>query len=100
MSSGQDGGVVRNASLPHTTKRRTTTYLKTINNQKCQKIKLHGTPTMKELKKHSPRPVGRSQGAGQAEKTSNKAMDCVGRAGCAGCAGRQGLAEWETETQS
>ena len=28
-----------------------TTNLKTINNQKCQKIKLHGTPTAKELKK-------------------------------------------------
>ena len=37
--------------LPHTTKRRITTNLKSINNQKCQKIKLHGTPTAKELKK-------------------------------------------------
>ena len=44
--------------LPCITKRRITTNLKTINNQKCQKIKLHGTPTTKELKKHSPRPVG------------------------------------------
>ena len=34
------------------------TNLKTINNQKCQKIKLHVTPTTKELKKHSPRMVG------------------------------------------
>ena len=32
-------------------KRRTTTNLKSVNNQKCQKIKLHGTPTTKELKK-------------------------------------------------
>ena len=37
--------------LPRTTKRRITTNLKSINNQKFQKIKLHGTPTTKELKK-------------------------------------------------
>ena len=43
----------RNPSLPHTTKRRITTNLKSINNQKCQKMKLHGTPTTKELKKKS-----------------------------------------------
>ena len=51
-SSSQEGGVGRNASLPRTTKRRMTTNLKTINKKKCQKIKLHGTPTTKELKKH------------------------------------------------
>ena len=34
--------------LPHTTKRKITTNLRTIN--KCQKIKLYGTPTTKELK--------------------------------------------------
>ena len=45
----------RNPSLPHTTKRRITTNLKSINNQKCQKMKLHGTPTTKELKKKSTR---------------------------------------------
>ena len=56
-SSSQHGGVGRNAFLPHTTKRRITTNLKTINNQNCQKIKLHGTPTTKVLKKHSFRPV-------------------------------------------
>ena len=44
--------------LPHTTKRRITTSLKTENNQNCQKIKLYGSPTTKELKKHSSRPVG------------------------------------------
>ena len=54
-SSGQDGGVGRDPLLPHTTKRRTTTYLKSINNQKHQPIKLHGTPTTKELKKKSTR---------------------------------------------
>ena len=37
--------------LPRTTKRRITTNLKSINNQKCQKIKLHGTPTTEKLKK-------------------------------------------------
>ena len=36
---------------PHTNKRRTTPNLKTTNNQNCQKIKLYGSPTTKELKK-------------------------------------------------
>ena len=51
----QDGGIDRNPSLPHTSKRRITTNLKSINNQKCQKIKLHGTLTTMELKKQSNR---------------------------------------------
>ena len=55
FSSSQDGGVGRNLWLPHTTKRRITTNLKSINNQNHQKIKLHGTPTTKELKKKSTR---------------------------------------------
>ena len=48
QNSGQDGGVGRNPLLPRTTKRRRTTNLKSINNQKGQKTKtakLHGTPT-------------------------------------------------------
>ena len=52
-SSGQEGGIRRNPSLPHTTKRRITANLKSINNQKYQKIKVHGTPTTKKLKKKS-----------------------------------------------
>ena len=44
---------------PHTTKRRTTTYLKTKNNQNCQKAEPYGSLTTKELKeKHSFRQVG------------------------------------------
>ena len=44
---------------PCTTKRRTTTNLKTKNNQNSQKIEVYGSPTTKELKKkHSFRPVG------------------------------------------
>ena len=54
-SSGKDGSIGRNPLLPHTTKRRITTNLKSINNQKCQKITLHGTPTSTELKKQSNR---------------------------------------------
>ena len=58
----------------HTTKRRTTN-LKTKNNQNCQKIKLYGSPTTKELKKkHSSRPVGRAETVSQAERTHGKAM--------------------------
>ena len=79
QSSSQDGGVGRNPSLPCTTKRRITTNLKSINNQKCQKIKLHGTPTTKELKKQSARPtrlVNR-----WTERTPGKAVDHASRAG-------------------
>ena len=50
-NSGQDGGVGRYILLPCTSKRRTTTSLKTKNNQNCQKIKLYGSLTTKELKK-------------------------------------------------
>ena len=54
-SSNQDGGLGRDPSLPPTTKRRITTNLKSINNQMCQKIKLYGILTTKELKKKSSR---------------------------------------------
>ena len=46
--------------MPPRTNKRTTTNLKTKNNQNCQKIELYGSPTTKELKKkYSYRPVGR-----------------------------------------
>ena len=55
----QDGGVGRYIVLPHTTKRRTTTNLKAKNNQNCQKNKLYGSLTARELKKkHSSSMVG------------------------------------------
>ena len=58
---------------PHTTKRRTTTNLKTNNNPNCHKIKLYGSPTTKELKKkHSSRPVGGVKMGGRAERTHGK----------------------------
>ena len=43
-----------------------TTNLKTIYNQKCQKIKLYGMLTTKELKKYSFRPVGGAEMGSQA----------------------------------
>ena len=58
-TSSQDGGIGRYTLPPHTTKRRTTTNLKTKYNQNWQKIKLYGSLTTKEFrKKHSSRPVG------------------------------------------
>ena len=58
-TSGQDESIGRYTLPPCTTKRRTTTHLKTKNNQNGQKIKLYGSPTTKELKKkHLSRPVG------------------------------------------
>ena len=62
QTSCQDGGVGRYTVPLHTTKRRTTTNLKTKNNQNCHKIKLYGSLTTKELKKkHSSRLVGRAE---------------------------------------
>ena len=78
-SSGQDGGVGRNPSLPHTTKRRITTNLKTIKTQKCQKIKLHGTLITKELKKQSITPTRLVEG--WTERTCGKVGDHAGSAG-------------------
>ena len=70
-SSSLDGGVGSDPLLLRTTKRRTTTNLKSINNQKHQKIKLHGTRTTKELKKKSTRttrPVRRQTMRADSEK--------------------------------
>ena len=64
--------------LPHTTKRKITTNLKTINNQNCQKIKMDGTPTTKELKKHSSKLVGGVEMDNRAGRTRGKAVDHVG----------------------
>ena len=49
LTSSQDGGVGRHTVPPYTTKRRTTTNLKAKHNHNCQKIKLHGSLTTKEL---------------------------------------------------
>ena len=65
----------RYALLPCTTKRRTTTNLKTKSNQNCQKIKLCGSLTTKEIKKtHSSRPVGRAETGSWVERTLSKAV--------------------------
>ena len=64
MTSSQNGGISRYTVPPSTTKRRTTTNLKTKNNQNFQKIKLYGSPTTKELKKkHSSKLVGGAERA-------------------------------------
>ena len=39
--------------ISHTAKKRITTNLKTKDNQNCEKIKPHASPTRKDLKKHS-----------------------------------------------
>ena len=72
-TSGQYGGIGRYTLPPHTTKSRTTTNLKTKNNQNCQKMELYGSPTTKELKKkHSPRPVGGEETGSQDGQDSQK----------------------------
>ena len=79
LSSGQHGGIDRNPLLPHTTKRRITINLKSINNQKCHKIKLYGTPTTTELKKQSNKTARLVRM--QMERNHSKVVDCVGRPG-------------------
>ena len=83
MSSGQDGGVGRDPSLPHTTKRRITTNLKSKNNQKHQEIKLHGTPTRKELKEkfNQNNQTGKVVDLGPTQKNHSDSTDLGGRAG-------------------
>lgn len=61
-SSSQEGDIGRNTLFPLTTKKRTTTNLKTINDENYQNIKLHGTPIIKELNKHSSRSGGAEMG--------------------------------------
>ena len=73
-TSSQDGGIDEYTLLSCTNKRRTTTNLKTKNNQNCQKIKVYGSPTTKELKKKHPfRPLGRAEMGSQVERTHCKA---------------------------
>ena len=75
---------------PYTTKRRTTTNLKTKNNQNCQKIKLYGSMTTKELKKkHSSRLVGEGDMVRQDREDSQQGSSWRTRAGEAE-AGRPG----------
>ena len=68
----QDGGIGRHTLSPHKTKR-TTTNLKTKNNQNCQKIELYESLTTKELKKqHSSRPVGGVEAGSQGGEDSRQ----------------------------
>ena len=64
-TSGQDAGIGTYTLPPHIIKR-TTTNLKTKNNQNCQKIKFYRCPTTKELKKkHSSRLGGGAEKGSQ-----------------------------------
>ena len=94
LASSQGGDVVRKASLPCTTKRRIITNLKTINNQKCQKIKQHGTLTTKGLRKHSPRPVEglQTRARQRADRT------CWQGRGLSGQGGASWMGNWRLKT--
>ena len=55
--------------------------LKPVNNQKCQKLKLHGTPTTKELKKQvNQTTMAGDHAGGAAEKNLGEAEDHTGGA--------------------
>ena len=66
-----------------------TTNLKSINNQKHQKIKLHGTPTTKKLKKKINQTGKAVDCARELEKTAVRQQN-----------GRARLAEGKTGSQS
>ena len=71
--SGEDGVIGKDASPPGTTVAKTTLDYKTNITQKCQKIKLCGTPTTKDLKKsHSSRQVGGVETWSGAEKCGDR----------------------------
>ena len=77
-ASGQDGGISRYTLPPRTTKRRTTTNLKTKNNQNCQTMELYGSLTTKELKKkHSFRPVGGEETSSQSGEEAQPGSKAV-----------------------
>ena len=80
-SSSQEGGISRNVSLPRTTKKSITTNLKTMNNQNCPKMKLHGSLTTKELKEHSSRLVGGEELGSQDRQDKWQGGEPVGEAG-------------------
>ena len=74
LTSSQDKGIGRHTSPPRTKIRRITINIKT-KNKNCQKIKLYGNPTIKELKKkHSSRPAGGVETGSQVERTRSKAV--------------------------
>ena len=75
---GNNGNsIVNKVQFKKSTKRRTTTNLKTKNNQNCQKIKLYESLTTKQLKKqHSFILVGRAERqASGAERVHPKVTD-------------------------
>ena len=85
-----NGGISGYTVPPHTTKRRTTN-LKTKNNQNCQKIKLYGTLTTKELKKkHLSRTVGGADMGHWGREDSQQGSKVVARGPEQAVAGRAG----------
>ena len=89
LTSSQDGRLGRYSMPPQTTKRRTTTNLKTKNNQKCQKIEVYGSLTTTELKKkHSSRLVVGMETSSWVERTHGKVV--AGRPGKAVADGADG----------
>ena len=73
LATSIQGGGVSRYTLPPCTNKRRTTNLKTKNNQTCQKIKLYGSPTTKELKrKHSSRLVGGAETGGWGGEDSHQ----------------------------
>ena len=77
-TSGQDGGIGRYTLAPHTTKRRTTTNLKTKSNQNCQKTKLYGSLTTKKLKK---KPSSRPGRRGRRQLAARQQLEDYSRQG-------------------
>ena len=105
LSSSQDGGVSRNPLLLQTTKRRITTNLKSINNQKHQKNQTSWNSDNQGIKEkiNQNNQTGKAaDSSGWLRKTSTTLWTMGGRAGClpprAGCTGGPDLGEnWDSE---
>ena len=98
----QDGDIGRNPLLPRPTKRRITTNLKSINNQKRQKIKLHGTLTtkIKEKINQNNQTSKAADHAGQASSEKPRRGSRPGQQGwlkakLSFCGLQSGLPRWE-----
>ena len=61
--------------------------LKNKKQAECQKIKLHGILTTKELKKHSCRLVGGAETGSRVQRMPSKATDHAGEVGAGGPGG-------------
>lgn len=82
-SSGPDGGRGRNTSLPHTSKRRITTTIKTKHNQNCQENQTAWNSNNQGVKETFIQTGGKGEDGGTEDTQQGKAVDHTGKVGLA-----------------